>query len=249
MKIKTLSLLLLALPCLALSGQCNDNPLCTGAAVAAVILKITDSLGNTIPYATTSFLLNSAGPFTGSCDGTCNSVILAYDASGKFEITVAAPGYVSAHQTVNVALDAAGCHSVTQNLTVVLPVDSTVGALNGAWYSDNAYGASTLRFGEQGQIIGAILYDRTVAGDHNFYFAYNGRQIRGAAGQQTWPDTAPEPTRNGNIFHFRANPVNSPIGFENATLSSDYMTLTGMLNGTAATWTRWKEIPTPLQDP
>ena len=246
---KALSLLFLALPCLALNGQCNVNPLCGGDSVAAVVLNITDAQGQTIPSATTSFRLNGGGPYIGSCLGNCNQVTLAFEITGRFDISVSTPGYVTANRTVNVLADEGGCHPVTKQIIVVLERDLTVGALNGAWTTNGWYGLTTLRFGESGEIIGAILYDRTIADDGNFYYAYNGRQIRGAPGQQIWTDDATDPTRSGNIFNFRDNPVSIPIGFENAAISTDYNTLTGTLQGTAATYTRLDEIPAALQDP
>jgi len=249
---RIVAIVLLAVPCLALSGQCNQflpNNGCLGDPVASVILTITDAQGGTLPSADTGFRVNNGTLYTGYCTGNCNSVTLAFDVTGRFDIQVSAPGFMTATRTVIVVADAGGCHPVTQDLIIVMQRDTTVGALAGAWYTDNSYGRSALRFGAHGEIIGAILYSRTVGGDGNFYVAYNGRQIRGASGQQIWPDTAADPTRAGDVFNFRATPLSMPIGFENGTLSADYNTLTGGLKGVTVVYTRLAEIPAALQDP
>ncbi len=190
---RTVLLILLSLPCLATSGQCDrllPDGGCPGDPVASVVLTITDAQGVTLPYANTGFRINGGTLYTGYCAGNCNSVTLAFDVTGRFDIQVSAPGYLTATRSVAVYADSGGCHPVTQNVIVVMQRDATVGALAGAWYTDNYYGRSALRFSERGEIIGAILYNRTIAGDRNFYVAYNGRRIRGVPGQQIWNETA-----------------------------------------------------------
>jgi len=252
---KMLLLTLVLLSSVAANGPCDlsdfnpDNPLCTTEAVSSVDLTITDAQGNTLPSATITFLINNEELYTGGCDGSCDSVTLAYEQVGRFDIDVSAPGYMTASESVDVQMDDAGCHPVTQIVTIGLEHDSTVRALSGAWFTSNLFGDSTLRFGGNGEIIGAILYDRTIAGDGNFYIAYNGSLIRGAAGQNTWTDNVPDPTRNGDIFNFSALTASQPIGFENAVISADYNTLTGTLDGVAVTYSRLEEMPEPLLDP
>jgi hypothetical protein len=246
-------LVLFAPPCLAISGQCNnilpDNN-CTGDPVASVVLTITNNQGTTLPRADIVFRLNNTSTrYTNTCDGNCNSVVLAYDLTGRFDIEVSAPGYVTATRTVNVIADSGGCHPVTQTLIVVMESDTTVGALAGAWYTQNAYNTAALRFGTHGEIIGAIIYNATIAGDGNFYIAFNSRQIKGVSGQQIYTDTAADPTRVGDVFNFSATPLSYPVGFENGMMSADYMTLTGGLKGVTATYVRLDTIPAALQSP
>ncbi|MBN2561640.1 MAG: hypothetical protein JXQ75_11990 [Phycisphaerae bacterium] len=256
-KTKTRALLpvLLLLPTLATSGTCDqikigsDGQLCSSDPVASVVLAITDAEGETIPAATIVFSIDGGQSYIGGCTGNCDSVVLAFDAVGRFEIAVSALGYVTAEQSVVVEMDDVGCHPVTREVSMVLERDQTVGALSGAWGTSNYYGDSVLRFGDDGEIIGAILYRRTIGGDGNFYIAYNGRLIRGAPGQEMFSDNAPDPTRSGDTFHFRATTLSQPVGFENATISADYNTLTGMLQGVVVTYTRLSEIPEPLLDP
>jgi hypothetical protein len=253
---RSLLLLILALlPAVAMSGQCDQiiigpgGQVCTAQAVPSVVLSITDIDGNTVPVATTIFSIDGGFSFIGGCTGTCNSVILSFEAVGEFDIEVSSPGFLPSNRSVVVEVDEAGCHPVTEEVAVALERDETVGALHGAWYTLNLYGASALRFGQEGEIIGAILYDRTIGGDGNFYIAYNGHQIRGAPGQQIISDNAPNPTRGGDIFDFRATTASMPVGFEGASISADYNTLTGMLEGVPATYSRMLETPEPLQDP
>jgi hypothetical protein len=151
----------------------------------------------------------------------------------------------------NVIVPAAsdGCHPVTQNVTILLVPDPTLGALAGAWETNNLYGRTILRFGDAGQIIGAILFDRVVSGDGNLYVAYNGNTIAGAPGQPIIPDTASNPTRFVDTFNFGDQVLGNPIGFENAVMSSDFLTLTGTLSGITAAYTRLPEIPAPLETP
>jgi hypothetical protein len=136
-------------------------------------------------------------------------------------------------------------------LTVILAADDTVGALSGVWETDNLFGRTMLRFGGQGEIIGAILFERTIGGDGNFYVSYNNRLIRGAPGQQIFAATAAEPTRNGDVFDFETTTVGSPVGFSNATMSDGSLTLAGTLLGQPVTYTRVADadVPDALRDP
>jgi hypothetical protein len=201
-----------------------------------------------VQIATISFTLDGQS-YSGGCKGNCEDVVLAYEETGEFDIEIEAPGYVAATRSVTVESDSDDCHPITKDITVALEYDSTLAALAGAWSTTNFYGTTDLRFGEDGEIIGAILYNRTVGGDGNIYIAYNGRSIRGAAGQSIFTDNATEPTRNGDVFHFRATALGHPIGFENATIAADYQVLTGMLQGVTAEYARLVEIPEALQDP
>lgn len=251
---RNLSVVLILLPSLALDGQCDrfdlgpGDKVCTTEAVPSVVLAINDANGDPVSSASIIFAIDGLQTFEGSCDGNCGSVILAFETVGQFDIVVRAPGYLRADESVVVEFDEAECHPVTEEIDVVLERDTTVGALAGAWSTTNFFGTSALRFDDDGTIIGAILYDRTIGGDGNFYIAYNGRSIRGAPGQQIFADNAPEPTRNGNFFDFRATTLGIPVGFENAILSPDYNRLTGMLQGVGATYTRLLETPEPLLD-
>jgi hypothetical protein len=251
---RNLSVVLILLPSLALDGQCDQfnigpgGDVCTTEVVPSVVLAITDGNGDAVSSASIVFAIDGTQTFEGSCDGDCGQVVLAYEAVGQFDIAVRAPGYLRADESVVVELDEAECHPVTEDVDFALERDTTVGALAGAWSTTNFFGTTTLRFDDDGTIIGAILYDRTAGGDGNFYIVYNGQSIRGAPGQQVFADGAPEPTRNGNFFDFRATTLGIPVGFENATLSSDFSRLTGMLQGVTATYTRLLDIPDPLLD-
>jgi hypothetical protein len=206
---------------------------CPGTPVPSVILRITDAQGGILPTALIRFRVGSGPIYTGQCAGDCGAVRLASDTLGRFGIGVGSVGYLNGQAVVDVVADEGGCHPVTQNVTVKLDLDTSAGVLLGAWRFSSIIGDSILRFGEQGEIIGAILLDRTIAGDRNFYIAYNGRRIRGVTGQPIIQATADEPTRNGNVYHFRTTTQSYPVGFENAVMSTDFQTLTGMLAGVA----------------
>ncbi|QOJ03039.1 MAG: carboxypeptidase regulatory-like domain-containing protein [Planctomycetia bacterium] len=252
----TYALIAMLLPALGMSGgQCGGFPFpptgeCPGDPVPSVVLKVTNGAGQVLPTATVSFRVNNVGPFSGVCaNGTCNGLVLALDTLGTFTIQVSAPGYLTANQTVTVVAAADGCHPVTQNITIPLQLDNTVAVLAGAWESVNAYGRTIIRFGSNGQVIGAILFDRTIAGDGNFYVAYNNRPIRGAPGQSIVLATANEPTRTLNTVNFVTTTLGYPVGFENAALAADFLSLQGMLAGVPVTYTRLSSIPGPLMDP
>jgi len=240
-----------------MNGQCpqfrfgNDGQPCTLLAAASVQLNITDSLGVTVPFATIGFTVDGGPVFVGGCNGDCGNVVLAFELAGRFDIEVRALGFRPATRTVNVSLDDVGCHPVTQQVAVVLERDDTVALLAGVWLTSSFFGDTVLRFGDQGQIIGAIFYDQTIGGDGNFYVSYNGRPIRGVAGQPLQQEQAPEPTRVGDVFNWQTVTLGIPAGFQNAQMSADFQTLIGMLSGQAITYTRLSEaqIPNAIRDP
>lgn len=254
--IKSLGLVLSLFAFCAMNGQCppgNFGPggLCTQEAVASVILRIQDDTGKTLPYANFRYQVNDGQVASGFCQGNCEAFVIAFELTGRFDVEVTAPGFGKLIKTVDVVLDEAGCHPKTQSLSFKLAKDSTVAALAGVWLTDNFFGDMVLRFGDDGKVIGAIFYDRTIGGDGNFYVAYNGQAIRGATGQPIQHESAPEPTRSGNIFNFETVTLGIPTGFRDATLSADYLTLTGTLSGQAVVYQRLSENQTPnaIKDP
>ena len=233
---------------------CTATPLppgddCPGDPVASVVLNIRTPAGPAVPAADITFKINGGDTFEGPCAGNCGSVALAFNIVGTFNITVKAPGFNTDTRNVIVPVASDGCHPVTQNVTIGLVADPAVSALAGAWETNNLYGRTILRFGDAGQIIGAILFDRVVAGDGNIYVAYNGNTIAGAPGQTIIPDTASNPTRFVDTFNFGDQVFGNPIGFENAVMTNNFLTLTGTLSGITATYTRLAEIPAPLTTP
>jgi len=241
-----------------INGQCNGLPLpgaadCGSVGVPSVVVTVTDADGMTLPAATIAFGINGGPPtFTSSCTGNCEAFPIAFNSVGRFDVTVGSPGFVSELQTVTVTSQD-GCRPDTANLTFALSADDTVGALAGAWETNNIFGRSILRFGDSGEIIGAILFDRTIDGDGNFYVSFNNRPIRGVPGQLVASVFTTEPTRNGDRFTFLAQALSFPVGFQDATMSSDFMTLVGGLPGlppgTPAVYTRLADIPDPLKAP
>ena len=239
-----------------MNGQCDGfsfgpGGVCTQQAVASVVVKVLDDKGQTVPFAVYRYRANGGQVVEGYCETTCGSLVLAFELLGRFDVEVTAPGFATADKSVTVVLDDAGCHPKTQVLTFLLVRDETVAALAGVWYTQNFFGDMVLRFGLDGKVIGAIFYDRTIGGDGNFYVSYNGRSIRGAPGQPLHSETAPDPTRTGNTFDFEVVTLGIPTGFTNATLSPDFLTLTGTLSGQPITYTRLSEseIPDPIRDP
>lgn len=240
-----------------MTGQCNGLPLpgapdCGGVGVPSVVVTVTDQDGATLPAATIAFTINGGQPFLTFCEDNCDDFSMAFGAVGDFDITVRAAGRLAESRMVTVeAIDE--CTPETQSLTIALSPDDTVAALAGAWETVNVFGRSILRFGDNGEIVGAILFDRTIAGDGNFYIAYNGRSIRGAVGQPVSTAFAQEPIRIGDRFDFTAQTLGFPVGFQNATMSSNGLTLVGSLNGlppgTPAVYSRLLSIPAPLLDP
>lgn len=241
---------------LGTTGQCNPldpsgGSSCPGTPVASVVLKLTDAAGQTLPAATIAFTINGSASFGGGCENNCNSVLLAQDVVGTFDIQVAALGYATASKTVTVPAQTDSCHPVTQNVTMALNKDATTGLLFGVWSTQTFAGRNVLRFGSHGEIIGAIFFDQRAGGDTNWYIAYNGHSIRGAAGQPITQATANDPTRSGDIFNFQAVTQGIPTGFQNATMSNDLITLTGMLSGQPISYTRLadSQIPNAIRDP
>ncbi len=251
---KTLLAIVMLLPGLGMSGQCDPISFPGGQSsdseeVPSVILRIKDAGGTTLSRASITVRLNGGALVEGACDGNCNGIVLAYETTGQFDVTVSAPGYVTWQERIAVVANEDGSHPITEERTVTMQVDQSVAVLAGCWYTSNYYGQSVLRFDNRGRIVGAILYDRMAAGDGNIYVAYNGRQIAGASGQGVVLGTAAEPTRVGDVFYFSTTTVGFPVGFIDARMSADYNTLTGTLGGTAVVYTRLDETPAALRDP
>jgi len=240
-----------------MNGQCNGLPLpgapdCGGVGVPSVVVTVTDQDGVTLPAATLAFTINGGQPFFTFCQGDCEAFSMAFNAVGDFDITVSAAGRLTEFRTVMVkSLDE--CRPETQSLTIALSPNDTVAVLAGAWETVNLFGRSILRFGAGGEIIGAILFDRTIAGDGNFYVSYNGRPIRGVPGQPVASAFAQEPIRIGDRFDFSTQTLGFPVGFQNAAMSANGLTLVGSLNGlppgTPVVYSRLSNIPAPLLDP
>jgi len=210
-----------------------------------------DSAGQVIPAATIAFTINDGSSYGGSCAGDCNSVLLAQDVIGKFDIQVAAVGYTIATKMVNVAAQDGGCHPVTQNVAIKMDKDTTAGLLFGVWSTQTFAGRTDLRFGSHGEIIGAIFFGQRAGGDTNWYIAYNNHSIRGATGQPITQAAATDPIRSGDVFNFKAVTQGVLTGFENATMSSDFNTLSGLLAGQAISYARLadSQIPNAIRDP
>lgn len=247
-----LLVVLASFPILA-GSVCRTNPggqACTLIAVASVVLNIRDAENKPVPNATVVFKRNYDAPVTVTCNGNCDSVVLAYELPGHFEYRVTAGGYVAATGTADVYMDEVGCHVVGKTATVVLQRDTTIGVLFGAWTYTNGAGQTTIiRFGEDGAPIGAILTNRVNTGDKNIYVRFNDKQIAGAPGQPIQFTSCQFPTRFTNIVQWGVIVVGVPIGFENATLATNFNSLTGTLLGGPVTYTRLAEIPAPLRDP
>lgn len=253
--IKSALLVLCLVSFSAMDGQCPGGPggnACTLIAVPSVVLNIRNAQGQVVQSALTRYRVGNGPVFTTGCNGDCGNFVLTYEAAGTFSIEVSSVGHQPKSTQVGVSRDEAGCHPVTQNVTVQLVADTTTAVLGGVWRATSGFfGDSYLRFGTSGEIIGAILLDRTIAGDGNFYIAYNGRAIRGAPGQQIFNAIAAEPTRAGNLFTFETTTLSIPVGFSNAAMSADFLTLTGTLGGQPASYRRLSEteIPNAIRDP
>lgn len=232
---------------------CRTNPggqACTLIAVASVVLNIRDAENKAVPNATVVFKRNYDAPVTVTCNGNCDSVVLAYELPGHFEYRVTAGGYAAATGTADVYMDEVGCHVVGKSATVVMQRDATIGVLFGAWTYTNIAGQTTIiRFDEDGAPIGAILTNRLTTGDGSIYVQFNERKIAGAPGQTVLTLPAQFPTRFTNVVQWGVIVVGVPIGFENATLAANFNSLTGTLLGSPVTYTRLAEIPAPLRDP
>ena len=250
-----LLLLALIVPVGGMNGDCDlqgfpgiPDPGCTQAGTASVRITVLDADDEVVPFATIAFTVDGSQVRVTSCDGNCSDYPIAFNATGLFDIAVGSPIFEASTQTVTVeALDE--CTPDTEELVFVLTRDTSVAVLQGAWLTTNLFGQSILRFGEQGEIIGAILFDRTIAGDGNFYISFNNRPIRGVAGQAIGSILAGEPTRTGDRFDFVADVFGSPVGFEEGAMSEDGFFLAGTLSMTAVLYERLADIPEPLRDP
>ncbi|MCB9857743.1 MAG: hypothetical protein H6818_18830 [Phycisphaerales bacterium] len=259
----TIRSLLVLIACLPLAsgmnGNCDGimlpgNPTCGTSNVPAVQLTIVNDVGQTLPYASIAFAVDQGQYYVGTCNNNCSDFAIAYDVSGRFDISVIAPGYQQDNRVVNVGTEADECTPVTQDIIVVLKKDTTVAVLAGAWRAQTVFGTIDLRFGDNGEAIGAILYDRTVAGDGNFYVSYNGSPIKGVAGQEIAVQNVNDPTRVGDIFNFDGQALGVPVGFVDAQLSTDFYLLSGAQPGAQSqglfvTYSRLTDIPTALQSP
>lgn len=247
----------MSLTAVGMDGQCNTAgfpglPDCGLTSQPSVRLTVTDPEGNILPFASIAFSVNGGEAFAGSCLNQCRDFAIAFNAVGRFDILIGAPGYQTARRIVNVT-SSDDCNPDTEDLIVVLSVDDTVAALAGAWEATTLFGDIMLRFGTDGEIIGAILFDRTIAGDGNFYVSYNDRPIRGVPGQPIAFIAATDPTRTGDLFDFTADTLGVPIGFAGARMDAGFATLTGGQPGAPpgflVTYTRLADIPDPLGDP
>jgi len=251
---------LILLACAPLAGMsggtCNvdpTNPGCQTIGNASVRLTLSDDLGIIAPQATIVMQINNGNPLAVKCENGCEDFPIVFNAIGRIDITVFAPGYEVATRSVNVISDD-GCNPVTQTLIIVLEEDLTVAALGGAWRAETVFGRIDIRFDTDGSAIGAILYDRSIAGDGNFYVSYNGNPIRGANGQSIAQQNVAEPTRTGDVFDFNGQALGVPVGFSSAQMSADFSILSGLQPGAEAqgivvTYQRLGDIPLALQDP
>lgn len=256
--LKAFLALFASLPLFGMNGTCaNINfPIgntCGTSNVPAVEVTVVDGNGNTLPTATIAFSVNGSQYYVGSCTGDCENFAIAYDTSGQFNVSVISPGYQQVNRVVNVGTESDGCTPVTENLVLVMQEDTTVAVLAGAWRAQTVYGQIDLRFGNNGEAIGAILYNRTVAGDGNFYVSYNGHAIKGVSGQDIASQSVSNPTRTGDLFNFNGEALGVPIGFIDATMSDDFSQLSGgqpgaQSQGLFVTYTRLADIPDALQD-
>jgi hypothetical protein len=253
---KCLLLVACLLPAMAMDMECAQGPgggqPCTEIAVPSLVLAIRDANGAPLQRATVLYrrTIGLSEPQTVICEGNCDDFEVVYELTGRIDYSVIAGGYVTVNGSVNVPLDAAGCHPVSQGRAVSMERDLTAGALSGAWTSTNFAGQTNiLRFGPGGAPIGAILTNRVNTGDTNVYVAFNGNQIAGVPNRTIEQASAPNATRSGNVVDWSATAAGYVIGFENATLTSDQNGLTGMLLGSSVQYTRLEEVPAPLETP
>ena len=240
-----------------MNGQCDGQALpgapdCGSVGVPSIVVTVTDPDGATLPAATIAFTINGGRPFFTFCEGDCADFAIAFNATGRFDITASAPGRLPEFRTATIT-SPDDCSPETQAMTIALSPDDTVAVLAGAWETNNLFGRSILRFGEDGEIIGAILFDRAISGDGNFYISYNHRPIRGVPGQLVASAFAQDPIRLGDRFDFSTQTLSFPVGFENATMSPNGLTLVGTLRGlppgTSVVYSRLSNIPEPLLAP
>lgn len=257
--VKSLLALFAILPLAGMNGTCAgiDLPIgnnCGTSDVPSVEVSVVTENGDTLPAATIAFSVNGSQYYVGSCNGDCKNFAIAYDIAGQFNVSVYAPGYQQQNRVVNVGTESDDCTPVTENEVFVMQEDTTVAVLAGAWRAQSVYGKIDLRFGNNGEAIGAILYDRTVAGDGNFYVSYNGNPIKGVSGQDIAVQAVADPTRVGDVFNFNGQALGVPIGFVDAQLSTDFTQLSGgqpgaQSQGLFVTYTRLSSIPDALQAP
>lgn len=250
-RLKALALVTIIVTACAMNGQCDqvpEGPDCTAESVPSVVLAIFGPDGAVVDAAEAVFAINGNLLFTAHCDGNCESFTLISDVVGTFDISVRSVGLSETILRVVVGLDEAGCHPVTQSRDVILPIDDTAGVLNGAWSATNFAGQTRIiRFDVDGEPIGAILEEFVNTGDHNVYIAYNGAEIKGVVGEPIIHDTAPMPTRTGNIYDWTTTTNGFPLGFENALMAPDLDALDGMLLGIPIQYRRLDAIPVALQ--
>lgn len=227
-----------------------DNSGCDFENKPAIRLTVTNEDGDILNGFFVSATRGSQSATT-VCESSCQNFPIGVNMFGTFNLTIRRGGYVQAQRQVAVGTND-NCNPITQNVIVVLSEDDTVASLFGAWRAETLYGRIDLRFGEEGEIIGAILYDRTIAGDGNFYVSYNNRPIRGVAGQDIAAIAANDPTRNGDVFTFVADTLGVPVGFQDALMTASFDSLTGAQPGAmgfTVTYERLDAVPVPLQDP
>jgi len=239
--------------CDAINLPNPDDPGCTAQGVPSVTLTVTNESGDILDTADISYTVNDQNLQVGSCINGCEDVAITFDTLGEFDIFVTAPGHLSRTLVVNVTSDD-DCTPDTEERIVVLEVDDTVAAIAGAWRANTVFGFIDVRFGDNGQAIGAILYDRVAGGDGNIYVSYNGNPIRGVSGQQIAVESVQNPTRNGDVFNFDGTTLGVPVGFIDALMTEDFASLVGDQPGAAnqfitVTYSRLGDIPTALQDP
>lgn len=255
---KSALLVICLLPFCAMNGNCGGivigpgGRVCTQIAVASVVLSVRNPSGQVVPTARATFRVGNSQEIISECNGNCGNFVIIYEVAGNFDIDVTSLGLIPENVKVAVSLDEAQCHPVTKSVTVFLDADPTTAALFGVWRATSGvFGDSILRFGTNGEIIGAILIDRTIAGDGNFYISYNNRAIRGVPNQQIFQGFVQEPTRVGNLFTFETTSLGSPVGFSNASMSADFQTLSGTLGGQPVSYRRLSEteIPNSIRSP
>jgi len=239
--------------CDAINMPPPTNPGCMPQGVPSITLTVSDVFGFILPTANISFTVDDQNLVSGSCINGCEEFALDFDTLGEYDIFVSAPGYEPRTLIVNVTSND-DCTPDTEERIVVLEEDPTVGAIAGAWRANTVFGTIDIRFGNNGQAIGAILYDRVAGGDGNIYISYNGIPIRGVSGQQIATESVQNPTRNGDIFNFNGTALGVPAGFLDAQLTDDFASLVGVQPGAAnqfinVTYNRLGDIPLPLQDP
>ena len=93
---------------------------CTDIAVAAVNVTVVDAAGNPVEGAAVEVV---AGGQTQSCTLSGDTFACAYEQHGTMVVHVIA-GATDAEQTVEVPLDAEGCHPVPQSVTFEVDADT-----------------------------------------------------------------------------------------------------------------------------